>query len=103
MYIQEATSWKKHKAEQRVQRNKQTERKKKTTNQTKTNKDIITKEGTKKQRERITRGESPSPRPREPLKEASNWSSDLSMSSKLHQFHSLQIHHIRHNGAKFQI
>ena len=42
-------------------------------------------------------------RGREPLKEASNWSSDLSMSSEVRQFRSLQIHHIRHNGAKFQM
>ena len=40
---------------------------------------------------------------RESLKEASNWSSDLSMSSKVRQFRSLQIHHIRHNEAKFQM
>ena len=42
-------------------------------------------------------------RGREPLKEASNWSSDLSMSSEVRQFRSLQIHHIRHNGAKIQM
>ena len=40
---------------------------------------------------------------REPLKEATCWSSMLSMSSNVRQFHSLQIHHIKHNGAKFQM
>ena len=34
-----------------------------TQKQTETSKELITKERTKKQRERITRGESPSPRP----------------------------------------
>ena len=62
MYIQEATSWKKLKAEQRVQRKKQTDRKKQH-NKQKTNKELITKERAKEQWERITRGESPSPRP----------------------------------------
>ena len=38
----------------------------------------------------------------EPLKEAKNWSSELSMSSNVLQFHSLHRHHIKHNGAKFQ-
>ena len=59
MYIQETTSWK-HKAEQRK---KQTEKKKKTRKQTENNKELITKERTKEQREKITRGESPSPSP----------------------------------------
>ena len=40
---------------------------------------------------------------REPMKKASNWSSDLSKSSKVHGLHSLQIHHIKHNKAKFQM
>ena len=40
---------------------------------------------------------------REPLKEASSWSSVLSKSSNVRQFSSLQIHHIKHNGAKFQM
>ena len=38
-----------------------------------------------------------------PLKEANNWSSELSMSSNVLQFRSLHRHHIKHNGAKFQI
>ena len=42
---------KKQKADQRLQKKKQTD------------KNLITKERTKEQRERITRGESPSPRP----------------------------------------
>ncbi|KAL0000259.1 hypothetical protein SO802_019861 [Lithocarpus litseifolius] len=40
---------------------------------------------------------------REPLKEANNWSSELSMSSNVLLFRSLQRHHIKHNGAKFQM
>ena len=40
---------------------------------------------------------------REPMKKASNWSSDLSKSSKVHGLHYLQIHHIKHNKAKFQM
>ena len=40
---------------------------------------------------------------REPLKEANIWSSELSMSSKVLLFHSLQRHHIKHDGAKFQM
>ena len=38
-----------------------------------------------------------------PLKEAKSWSSELSMSSNVLLFHSLQRHHIKHNGAKFQM
>ena len=40
---------------------------------------------------------------REPLKEANSWSSELSMSSNVLQFHSLQRHHIKHKEAKFQM
>ena len=40
---------------------------------------------------------------RKPLKEANNWSSELSMSSKVLLFRSLQRHHIKHKGAKFQM
>jgi len=40
---------------------------------------------------------------REPIKEASNWSSDLSKSSKVHRLRSFQIHHIKHNRTKFQM
>ena len=40
---------------------------------------------------------------REPLKEASSWSLELSISSNVRQFHSLQIHHIKHDGTKFQM
>ena len=40
---------------------------------------------------------------RESLKEADNWSSELSISSKVLLFRSLQRHHIKHNGAKFQM
>ena len=37
------------------------------------------------------------------LKEAKSWSSELSMSSNVLLFCSLQRHHIKHNGTKFQI
>ena len=40
---------------------------------------------------------------RKPLKEANSRSSELFKSSKVLLFHSLQRHHIKHNGAKFQI
>ena len=40
---------------------------------------------------------------RESLKEVNSWSSELSMSSNVLQFHSLQRHHIKHNGAKFHM
>ena len=40
---------------------------------------------------------------KEPLKEANSWSSELSMSSNVLLFHSLQRHHIKHKGAKFQM
>ena len=40
---------------------------------------------------------------REPEKRASNWSLDLSKSSNVRRLHSLQIHHIKHNGTKFQM
>ena len=40
---------------------------------------------------------------RDPLKKASSWSPDLSMSSKVCRLCSLHIHHIKHNGTKFQI
>ena len=40
---------------------------------------------------------------KEPLKEANNWSSELSMSSNVLQFRSLHRHHIKHNEAKFQM
>ena len=40
---------------------------------------------------------------REPEKRASIWSSDLSKSSNVCRLRSLQIHHIRHNGTKFQM
>ena len=40
---------------------------------------------------------------REPPKEANSWSSELSMSSNVLQFCSLQRHHIKHNRAKFQM
>ena len=39
----------------------------------------------------------------EPLKEAKSWSSELPMSSNVLQFRSLHRHHIKHNGAKFQM
>ena len=38
-----------------------------------------------------------------PLKEANSWSSELSMSSNVLLFRSLQRHHVKHNGAKFQM
>ena len=40
---------------------------------------------------------------REPLKEANNWLSELSMSSNVLQFRSLHRHHIKHSRAKFQM
>ena len=40
---------------------------------------------------------------REPPKEANSWSSELSMSSHVLLFRSLQRQHIKHNGAKFQM
>ena len=40
---------------------------------------------------------------KEPLKAANNWSSKLSKSSKVLQFRSLQRHHIKHKGARFQM
>ena len=65
----------------------------------------MAQERTKKTGERITRGESPSPRPvkQRATKEANSRSSELSKSPKVLLFHSLQRHHIKHNGAKFQI
>ena len=63
----------------------------------KTKRILITKERTKKHGERITRGESPSPRPVE--KGATERSKQLVinafMSSNVCQSHSLQIHHIK--------
>ena len=40
---------------------------------------------------------------KDPLKEQSSWSLELSKSSKVRWLRSLQIHHRRHNGTKFQI
>ena len=40
---------------------------------------------------------------REPEKRASSWSSDLSKSSNVRLWRSFQIHHIKHNGTKFQM
>ena len=40
---------------------------------------------------------------KEPLKEASSWSHKPSMSLKVLQLRSLQIHHIKHNGIEFQM
>jgi len=40
---------------------------------------------------------------RELLKEASNWSPKLSTSSDVYLLPSLHIHHIKYNGAKFEI
>ena len=98
MYIQETTSWK-HKAEQRVQRKKQTKRekkkkKKKTRKQTENNKELITKKRTKEHMDRITRGESPSPRPikKRTTKTSEQLVMGFALSSKVHQFRSLQIH-----------
>ena len=39
---------------------------------------------------------------KDPLKEQSSWSLQLSKSSKVRWLRSLQIHHCRHNGTKFQ-
>ena len=38
---------------------------------------------------------------REPLKEASRWSSEPSTSSDVHLLRSLHIHYIKYNGTKF--
>ena len=38
---------------------------------------------------------------RELVKKSSNLSSDLSKFSKVYRLRSFQIHHIKHNGAKF--
>ena len=40
---------------------------------------------------------------RELEKGASSWSSDLSKSSNVRRLRSFQIHHIKHNGTKFQM
>ena len=66
---------------------------------------ITKKERAKEQRERITRCESQvlDQSKRDLQKRASNWSSNLSMSSKVRRLRSLQIHHIKHNGTKFQM
>ena len=42
---------------------------------------------------------------REPLKEASNWSSELSTASNIHLFapSMYTVHHINHNKTKFQM
>ena len=40
---------------------------------------------------------------KEPLKEASSWSSKLSTSSNIHLLHSLHVHHINRNKTKFQM
>ena len=40
---------------------------------------------------------------RELEKRASNWSSNLSKSSNVRQLRSLQIHHIKHSGTRFQM
>ena len=40
---------------------------------------------------------------REPLKEASSWSSELSTSSNIYLLRSLHVHHINHNRTKFQM
>ena len=54
----------KHKDKQREQRRKQKRRRKEENKKTsEANKELITKKRTKKHRDRITRGESPSPRP----------------------------------------
>ena len=50
-------------AEKTIQREKQTEKEKRTRKQAENNKELNTKERTKEQREGITSGESPSPRP----------------------------------------
>ena len=40
---------------------------------------------------------------REPAKRASSWSSDLSRSSNVRRLRSLQMHHIKHSGTRFQM
>ena len=40
---------------------------------------------------------------RELEKRASNWSSNLSKSSNVRRLRSLQIHHIKHSGTRFQM
>ena len=75
-------------------------------NKQKNKKALITKkERAKEQRERITRCESQAlhQSKRDLERRASSCSSNLSMSSKVRQLRSLQIHHIKHNGTKFQM
>ena len=63
---------------------------------------LNTQERAKEDRERITRGESPSPRP---VKQRTTEKSQKLVIRTLHVllFRSLQRHHIKHKGAKFQM
>ena len=54
------------------------------------------------QREGVT-GHAQDQLKREPLKEASRWSSELSTSSDVRLLRSLRIHYIKHNGTNFQM
>ena len=97
-YIQITARCKKSTSKIKVQKRKETKRKNK--------KALITeKKRAKEKRNRVTRSESPSPSPikREPAKRASSWSSDLSKSSNVSQLRSLQMHHIKHSGTRFQM
>ena len=89
----------KHKVERKVQREKKEKKEKRK------EKILITQERAKEHRERITRCESQflEQSNREPLKEANSWLAELSISSNVLLFRSLQRHHIKHNGAKFQM
>ena len=94
MYIQKVPHAKRKKANQRLQKRIE-----------KTKKILITKERTKEHWERIIRGESPSHRPvkKGATKRSKQLVVELSMFSNICQFHSLQIHHIKHNRTKFQM
>ena len=58
--------------------------------------------GAKEQRERITRCESPSPRPIKKGARKENMQLVI-RSIQVRRLHSLQMYHIKHNGTKFQM
>ena len=63
---------------------------------------ITNKERAKEQRERITRCESPSPRPIKKGARKENMQLVI-RSIQVRRLHSLQMYHIKHNGTKFQM
>ena len=88
--MQKAPAYQKYKKEEAENKNK---------------KHKLQRKRAKEKRKRVTRCESPSlsQSNRELEKRASIWSSNLSKSSNVHQLRSFQIHHIKHNGTKFQM